>query len=362
MTRSLVGSLAGLALVSLAPAARSASAQRTPVFGTGLELVHVTVTVRDAKGALVGDLTAEDFVVREDGRPQPLQVFGAAAEQIHTGEHAPHAAALHCTRCAEVIQVTDGQLVPECANGHRTFDVGEREELALNLGMLFDTSDSMRNDLKLSRESAIRFLDAIPRAKDLLMIFFDRDIRLSRYNSENQQGLFERILETEGSGFTALNDAIAIYLSRVADTPGRKVLVLFSDGDDTTSRTTSSEVEQLLRSSDVVVYPVAFAGEQRPHSTEALRIQSFLAMLAESTGGQVFKPQASKQLAAIYQSILDELGSQYVLGYVTDRPAHDGRFRKIAVEARRPGLRLRYRQGYTLPKDEPPPKPKQKTK
>jgi Ca-activated chloride channel family protein len=358
VTRSLAGSLAGLALVSLGLAARPASGQRTPVFQSGLELVHVTVTARDAKGGLVGDLTAGDFVVTEDGRPRPLEVFGAAAEQVHTGDHAPRAAALHCTRCAEVLQVSEGQLVPECPNGHRTFDVGEREELALNLGMLFDTSDSMRKDLKLSQESAIRFLDAIPRAKDLLLIFFDRDIRLSRYNSENQQGIFGRILETEGSGYTALNDAIAIYLSRVADTPGRKVLVVFSDGDDTTSRTTASEVAQLLRSSDVVVYPVAFAGETRPNSAEALRIQSFLALLAESTGGQVFKPQASKQLAAIYQSILDELGSQYVLGYVSDRPEHDGRFRKIVVESRRPGLKLRYRPGYALPKDEPPPKPK----
>ncbi len=110
--------------------------------------------------------------------------------------------------------------MPECPRGHRTFDIGEREELALNLGMLFDTSESMRKDLRLSQESAIRFLEAIPRARDLLLVFFDRDIRLSRYSSENQQGIFERILETKGGGFTALHDAIAVYLSRVAGTPG----------------------------------------------------------------------------------------------------------------------------------------------
>ena len=255
-------------------------------------------------------------MVREDGRPQKVELFAPAA-------------------------------LP-----------GEREELALNLGMLFDTSESMRKDLKLSQESAIRFLDTIPRARDLLLIFFDRDIRISRYSSENQQGIFGRILETKGEGLTALYDAIAVYLSRVTDTPGRKVLVVFTDGDDTTSRVPPQEVERLVRSSDVVVYPVAFPGE-RPNSTEALRARSFLTSLAELSGGRVFQPTASRELAAIYQSILDELGTQYVLGYVSDNPARDGRFRRITVEVKRPGLKLRHRPGYDAPRDDSP-KPSQK--
>jgi len=117
LTRPVAGGFAVLAV-----AAATASAQPTPVFRAGLDLVNVTVTVRDGKGGLVPDLTAEDFVVREDGRLQPLDIFAPAAR-------------------------------PE-----------EREELALNLGMLFDTSESMRKDLKLSQQSAVRFLEAIPRA------------------------------------------------------------------------------------------------------------------------------------------------------------------------------------------------------
>ena len=143
----------------------------------------------------------------------------------------------------------------------------ERAELALNLGMLFDTSESMRRDLRLSQESAVRFLESIPRARDLLLVFFDRDIRISRYNSENQQGIFSRILETRGSGHTALRDAITVYVSRVFDTPGRKVLVIFTDGDDTTSDVPVQEVQRLVRSSEVTIYPVAFPGEGRPNSS-----------------------------------------------------------------------------------------------
>ncbi len=303
-----------LAAAVSAAAALSAAAQRTPVFQAGLDIVHVTVTVRDARGGLVSDLRAEDFVVREDGRPQELQLFAPAA-------------------------------TPE-----------ERRELALNLGMLFDTSESMRRDLKLSQESAIRFLEAIPRAKDLLLIFFDRDIRISRYSSENQQGIFGRILETKGEGYTALYDAVAVYVSRVADTPGRKVLVLFTDGDDTTSRVPPGDVQRLVRSTEVTIYPVQFPGQFRKGSSEALRARSFLHSLAELSGGRVFQPGASRELAAIYQSILDELGTQYVLGYVSDNPKRDGKYRRIAVELARPGLKVRHRPGYDAPRDEPPPK------
>ena len=318
MTRAIAGGLAGLALAGALAAAQAARGgpQRTPVFPVGLDVIDVTVTALDDGGGLVGDLRADDFVLREDGREQEILIFAPAAR-------------------------------PE-----------DREELALNLGMLFDTSESMRKDLRLSQESAIRFLDAIPRARDLLLIFFDRDIRLSRYSSENQQGIFERILETRGEGYTALHDAIAVYLSRVADMPGRKVLVVFSDGDDTTSRTGSGEVMRMLRASSVTVYPIAFGGDRRSGTTEALRARAFLSALATATGGRVFQPHASKELATIYQSILDELGRQYVIGYTSDNPRHDGKFRKIALEVKRPGVKLRHRPGYDAPKAVPTPKKK----
>jgi Ca-activated chloride channel family protein len=334
--------------------AAPAFAQQTPVFRVGLDMVYVTVTVRDARGGLVSDLQADDFVVREDGRVQKVQLFGAAAGQVHAGEHAPSTALLHCTRCAEAQHVNEGDVVEPCPRGHRTFDIGEREELSLNLGMLFDTSESMRKDLRLSQESAIRFLDAIPRARDLVLVFFDRDIRLSRYSSENQQGIFQRILETKGEGFTALYDAVAVYLSRIADTPGRKVLVIFTDGDDTTSQTPPQEVQRMVRSGDAVIYPVAFPGDARAGTDTALRAGAFLQSLADLSGGRVFRPTASKELAAIYLSILDELGAQYVLGYVSDNPARDGKFRKITVTSNRGALKLRHRPGYDAPKDEPP--------
>jgi len=303
MARRLIVSV--FALLAATPCLAQESA---PVFGVDLDVVNVTVTVRDDAGHLVSDLGAGDFVVKEDGRVQTLTLFAPAA------------------------------------------DPTERKELALNLGMLFDTSNSMRANLRLSKESAVRFLDSIPRAKDLILIFFDRDIRLSRYNSENQQGIFERILETEGEGYTALYDAIAVYISRVMGTPGRKVLVLFTDGQDTTSSISASDVIRLVRSTNVTVYPVAFS-ERRVSSPDAIRARAFLGELAHSSGGQVFRPLASKELAEIYNRILDELSGQYVLGYVSDDPRRDGSYRHLDVEVSRPGLRVRHRPGYMVPEE-----------
>lgn len=300
-----------LAAVAISALPGAVPAQDTPVFEVGLDLVNVTVTVRDDAGNLVSDLVAGDFVVKEDGREQALRVFAPASS-------------------------------PE-----------DREELALNLGMLFDTSESMARHLRLSRHSAVRFLESIPRAKDLILIFFDRDIRISHYNSENQQGIFERILETEGHSYTALYDSIVAYLSRVIDTPGRKVAVIFSDGDDTISSVPAADVIHFVRSTNVTIYPVAFPGQRGMGSQSAIRARAFLGELARSSGGKVFRPGAYRELAKMYNEILDELGGQYILGYVSDNPKRDGKYRRLKVEIRRPGLRVRHRPGYNAP-EEPP--------
>ena len=293
--------------VLLAP--DSAFAQKVPVYGSGVDVVYVTVTVRDEQGRLVSDLRPEDFVIYEDGRVQ------------------------------NTLAAAGGLFAPAAKEGND-------KELSLNLGMLFDTSESMKAEIKLTQESAIRFLDSIPRARDLLIIFFDQDIRLSRYNNENQQGLFERILETKGAGNTALYDAISVYLARVAESNGRKVLVLFTDGEDTTSAITLGEALALIRSSGVTVYPIAFHGNFGLGTNRYISARACLNALAESSGGLVYSPTASRDLSVIYQKILDELSSQYVLGFVSDNARLDGRFRKLRVEVAPPGLRVRHRPGY----------------
>jgi Ca-activated chloride channel family protein len=278
-----------------------------PVFSAGTDVVNVTLTVRDGQGRLVSDLTREDFAVQEDGRPQAVQVFARAVQPGHD------------------------------------------ETLALNLGLLLDTSESMLKMLKLSQQAAVRFLESIPRARDLITIFFDQDIRLSRYDSENQQGLIERIETIKGGGWTALYDAIAVYLARVQDSNGRKVLVLFTDGEDSRSAVSLGELLQSIRSSAVTIYPIGFMGGFPTGSARLLQSRAFLQQIAEITGGQLFTPNTSKDLGLIYQKILDELSAQYVIGFVSDNLHRDGKFRKLKVDVRRDGLRVRHRMGYFAP-------------
>jgi Ca-activated chloride channel family protein len=226
----------------------------------------------------------------------------------------------------------------------------------LDLGLLLDTSESMAQQMKLTRESALRFLDAIPRARDLLVIFFDQDIRISRYDSENQQGLVDRIVDMKGSGTTALYDAITVYLSKVADSQGRKVLVLFTDGEDSRSNTSLNELLALVRSSNVMIYAISFAGSSFSlGSNRYVSARSFLAFLANATGGDIYTPASPHDLPNIYQKILNALAGQYVVGFVSDNLKRDGKFRKLRIELKDKGrgLKVQHRLGYVpanLPK------------
>jgi len=300
----------GLALAAGVLVAAPALAQEKPsppVFAAGTDIVNITLTVRDGEGHLVPDLKREDFVVMEDGHPQTIQVFARAVEP------------------------------------------GQEETLALDLGLVLDTSESMIKMLRLTQEAAVRFLEAIPRARDLITIFFDEDIRLSRYDSEHQQGLIERIETIKGGGWTALYDAIALYLVRVQDSTGRKVLVLLTDGEDSRSKIMLGELLQAIRSSAVTIYPIGIFGGFPSGSARLREARAFLQQVADISGGQLFAPAASKDLGAVYDKIIDELSTQYVIGFVSDNPRRDGKFRKLKVDVRHPGMKARHRPGYYAP-------------
>jgi VWFA-related protein len=306
--RFVVAAVSVVAL--LGSAALAGPAAEPPVFTSGLDLVKVTVTVRNEKGALVSDLKPEDFVLLEDGRPQTLELFARASD-------------------------------PESED--------EREKaLTLDLGLLLDTSSSMEPVLKLSQQAAIRFLDSVPRSRDLLTLFFDRDIRISRYDSEHQQGLFERILSTRGADMTALYDAITVYLTRAAESTGRKVLVIFSDGQDTASTVKLNELMDMVRGSGVTIYSIGLQSGA-PTSLRVMAASAVLRKLADVTGGGAYFPSTYRELPAIYEHILGDLGAQYVLGFESTNKTEDGKFRKIKVQVKRPGLRVICREGYYGP-------------
>ena len=304
--RTLLLGVLALGLVRASVGQESPAARQAPVFRATVDVVKVTATVFDERGQLVTDLTRDDFSLLDDGRPQPIQFFA------------------------------------------RSYDPGQDEELALDLGLLMDTSESMIDNLRLSQHAATRFLDAIPRARDLLMVFFDQDIRISRYDSEHQQGLISRIHETKGGGNTALYDAITVYLDRAMSSKGRQVLVIFSDGEDSISSMRAGQVYDLVRSCNVTIFPIAItSGTGSTH--RAFKARVFLRQLAGLSGGQVFNPMTARDLGKIYDDLLDQLDAQYVIGFAPRADAKPDRFRRLKLEVGREGLKVRHRKGYYPP-------------
>src|SRR5918911_1321646 len=137
-------------------------AQQGPIFRSHADLVNFGVVVTDKQGAPITGLTAEDFEIREQGKPQSIKFFAAGDP-----EHAP----------------------------------------PLHVGFLLDASGSMEDDIKDVRTAAIKFLNKMERAEDITLVDFDTEIRVARYEQNNYGQLIQRIRERKTNGYTALYDA-----------------------------------------------------------------------------------------------------------------------------------------------------------
>ena len=140
-----------------------------------------------------------------------------------------------------------------------------------------------------------------------------------------------------------------MYLGSAFEQTGRKVLVLYTDGGDTSSSRTWDQTIRLLRTSDVTVYPIGFLASR---GSARLMQQSQLTEMARLTGGRAVFPGTMKELTRCHRQIAAEIQAQYVLGYVPTNAARDGKWRKVEIRLKRPAferLRLRTRQGYFAP-------------
>jgi Ca-activated chloride channel family protein len=275
-------------------------------FKSGVDLVNVAVMVMDRQGNFITNLEADDFQVFEDGKPQDVRYFlrGDA----------------------------------------------EADSVNLRIGLLLDTSGSMQEDIGLARTAAIRFLKELPEAQDITLVDFDTEVRVARYGVADLPRLIERIRTRKPDGWTALYDALAIYLDGAHDLDGRKVLVLYTDGGDTRSAQTFTDIMDMLKASDVIVYGIGFLEHQATgvRNEQKMRLQQ----IADSTGGQSFFPTSTKALDAVFQQIARQVRAQYSLGFVSSNTRQDGTWRRVDVRLSRAhlqALRLRSRKGYYAP-------------
>jgi Ca-activated chloride channel family protein len=291
----VVAALVGLSSLSVAGQFR---------YKTGIDVAGFAVTVVDKAGEPVQNLEADDFEVKEDGAPQLVSYFSTAAAQ---------------------------------------------DTVPLHIGLLFDISESMQRDLGFSRNAAIKFLNTFPKAEDFTLVEFSDDVRAARFSQAEFPRLVERIRNGKAKGRTSLYDAASVYLGGAFDQTGRKVLVIYTDGDDTASSRTWDDTLRTLRASDVTVYPIGFfAGRGSPR----LMLQSRLNEIARLTGGRALFPDSMKELEPMYESIAREIHGQYLLGYVPTNALRDGKWRKVVITLKNPPsqkVQLRTREGYFAP-------------
>jgi Ca-activated chloride channel family protein len=264
------------------------------------DLVVLNVAVTDDNGKHVSGLKKEDFKVFEDNRPQIVTTFSA--------EETPFAAVI-----------------------------------------LIDTSGSMESRVSLARGAAIRFLDGL-RADDVTAVFkFDSKVEGIQEFS-NSRDLSPMVYELKAYGMTVLYDAIVRAAQELAIRPEkRKAIIVLSDGMDTRSGASLDKALNSALAIDASVYAVdmsADGGSQTSNKQNA----GILKSLAEKTGGRFVATPGGPALREAFQSIVQELGQQYTIGYQPSNLQRDGRWRAIKVELNRPKYQARTRKGYRSPK------------
>jgi Ca-activated chloride channel family protein len=267
-------------------------------------LVNVLFTVYDKKNRTVVDLTKDDVRVVEDKQPQTIRFFS------------------------------------------------RETDLPLRIGVLVDTSNSVRDRLHFEQEAAIEFLNATlrPGKDQAFVVGFDVEPQLVQDYTDDGDKLSQAVRSLRAGGGTGLFDAIYFASKeRMLYFPPpepylRRVMIVISDGLDNQSVHLREEALSMARHGEVIVYAIS-----TNRSGISLKGDNVLRRFAQETGGQVFFPFEASDLAQNFQDIARELRSQYSLGYVPTNAARDGTFRSISITALKKDFRVRSKSGYFAP-------------
>jgi Ca-activated chloride channel family protein len=280
-------SLLALTVIAVAQSERSSSQSARkdePGLRVNVRLVNVFTTVTDDRGAPVANLTKDDFRVLEDGVPQAISIF-------------------------------------------------DREsEMPLSIALAIDTSGSTRRDMPLEIASAKRFVRSILRPVDRLSVFevsenVDQMVHFTADLKAIQRGIETLV---PGAG-TSLYDAIFLCSEALMDRQGRKVLVLITDGGDTTSKTNYDGALRRAQQAEAIVYSIIVV----PIAADAGRNlggEHALIQISKDTGGKYYYADSVADLDNAFRQISDELRTQYLIAYYPNRRVSEFPFRKIQVQ------------------------------
>jgi Ca-activated chloride channel family protein len=296
-----------LAIVGCAMLAGVVSAQQDrPAFRAAIDIVSLNVVVTDGSNHYVTDLEQPDFTVFEDGVKQEVSFFS-------------------------------------------------RRQQPIALSLLLDSSASMEEKLPTLQAAASNFVRRLKSNDMAQVIDFDSRVEVRQAFSGNQTELLAAIDQTAAGGSTSLHNAIYIALKELRkvravseDDVRRQALVVFSDGEDTSSLVSFDEVLDLAKRSETSIYAIALRGVDT-QSKGFREAEYVMKTLATATGGRSFFPARIEDLAGVYNQIADELASQYTIGYTSKNARRDGAWRRIIVQLARPNVTPRAKQGYYAP-------------
>lgn len=259
-----------------------------------VDVVQITAVVTDEHGRFVTGLSLKDFTVTEDGRPQTITYFAA-------------------------------------------------ENTPLELVAAIDVSGSVREALPGMKQAAKRFLVALgPRDQVTVLGFNDNIFTLARRSTD--QLARERAIDRLASwGGTALYDVIMYGVHVLGRQPGRRSIVLFTDGDDQSSHAPLDTAIAETEATDATIYSI---GQGRAVNVKAL--QKLLQRLATTSGGRAFFPNDAGKLDGIFSEILEDLHHQYLLAYPAPDSQRDGKWHRLGVQVNGRKYTVRARQGYRL--------------
>ena len=262
-----------------------------------VDVVSVTAVVFDKGGHLLHGLSPQDVELLEDGVAQEVSYFREASNKDDPAARIP-----------------------------------------LSVALVLDTSGSMGHSLPFLQEAVLSFVYKLEDVDQTLVVSFNDTIKASVDFTGDTERLEGFVNGLQAWGGTSLNDAIHYSLERIRDRPGRKAVVVFTDGVDTTSSTREGAVVDFARAVEATVYCVGFTGSGGT-------ARGFLRKLASETGGDFFAPGKVGELAKVFNQISDELKNHYLLSYTPKRAA-DRTWRKIELRVKRPGAEVRVRKGY----------------
>ena len=210
------------------------------------------------------------------------------------------------------------------------------EDRPITLGILLDSSGSMREEMGDVHSAAGSFVETLRPEDSALVIDFDDRVFLIQDLTSDHDSLLEAITSTSAMGSTALYDALHAAYRKIGEIKGRKAFVLLSDGDDTSSQFGYDRVLEEAKANNIIIYGIGIGGGDK----------RVLKDFPETTGGRAFFVKKASELAGVYERIALELRRQYYITYSTTNETWDGRWMKVDVDVTVPKLKVRARRGY----------------